>query len=199
MTSDTPDSRTTLARSEATPDLAVKGQHRDRGRPARIEAGVFLETTASGLMARVLGPGDVIETRGFWVTDGRLSANDALSPGGVTDAGDQRSRALEIRIDCLAAHSSERRVADLLSAIGSRTPEARIGLTQQQFAELTGLRRATINEVFQNLQTDGAVSVRRGQVHITNAAGLAGAACGCDRILRTTAAPEDGKPATPSD
>lgn len=193
MTFDTLDSRSAPAptpaptRGDARFDFAVKGRQRDSGGPVRIEAGVFLEITASGLLARVLGPGDVIESRGFWVTDGCLLADDVPPSGDVAHGDDQRGRRLEIRIDCLAFHSSERRVADLLSAMGSRTPDPRIGLTQQQFAELTGLRRATVNEVFQNLQNDGAVSVRRGQIHITDAAGLARAACGCDRIAGPSA------------
>jgi hypothetical protein len=172
----------------------VKGWPRAPGSPARIETGVFVETTPSGLLARVLGPGDVIEAGGFWVTEGLLFADDASGHGGDVDTGDRRSRTLEVRIDCLAAHSSERRVADLLTAIASRTSEARIALTQQKFAELTGLRRATVNEVFQNLQGDGVVSVRRGQIHITDTAGLARVACGCDRSLGIATATEDGKP-----
>lgn len=146
--------------------------------------GVFLEITPGGLLARVAGPGDRLTGAGYWATAGRAGRPLSESAELIAEAGvetELRQRVLERRIDCVAFHSAASRLAGLLGAIHRRSGEDRIIQTQQEMATLTGVRRATVNEIFQGLQFDRIVAINRGQIRILAPERLSQAACGCDK------------------
>lgn len=183
MASDTGDS--TDLQSVLPPLIAAKGERRDaQARPAWIESGVFVETTPAGHLARVVGPGDLIQDAGVWMTEGRYRGLDGHGgdPDPLDAAVERRTTVLKARLDCLMSHSSLIRLADILAAIHAGAGEKRLVVTQQELAELAGLRRATVNECLQALQDRRIVTVGRGRVDILDPEGLAGAACGCGSV-----------------
>ena len=58
------------------------------------------------------------------------------------------------------------------------------GLTQLFLAQMLGVRRASVSEVAGRLQERGLIEYRRGQVRITDRAGLERASCVCYAIIR---------------
>ncbi|QTC92283.1 Crp/Fnr family transcriptional regulator [Brevundimonas goettingensis] len=167
------------------PSVAAKGLRREAGvGPARVEAGVFIETSPAGRLARVVGPGEPIQDEGVWATDGRFRELDA-DPADPRQAAavDRRVRVFKARLDCLMSHAGAARLADLLATVHDRTQDERLAITQQELGALVGLRRATVNEALQALQDRKIVRIGRGRVDICNPEGLAAAACGCESGL----------------
>ena len=55
----------------------------------------------------------------------------------------------------------------------------RIELTQEAFAGLLGVQRTTINSVIRELSSEGLIATGRGNVRVTDRAGLKRRACEC--------------------
>ncbi len=164
---------------------AVQGRGRegDAGE-ATVEAGVFIETTVSGRLARVVGAGEWILDEGFWLTDGQYRETRS-DPEARAAASARQTQVLKARVDCLMSHSGGARLADLLSTLHGCLGRDRLTVTQQALADLLGRRRATINEGLQALQDRKIIRIGRGRIEVCDGAGLAGAACGCEsRWLR---------------
>jgi hypothetical protein len=176
------------------PAVAAKGLRRDAAAgPARVEAGVFIETSLAGRLARVVGPGELIQDEGVWATDGRFRDTQAdPSDPRQAAAADRRIRVFKARLDCLMSHAGTARLADLLATVHARTQEDRLVMTQQELGALVGLRRATVNEGLQALQDRKVVRIGRGRVDICNSDALAAAACGCESGLADPELPEPG-------
>jgi DNA-binding transcriptional regulator YhcF (GntR family) len=59
----------------------------------------------------------------------------------------------------------------------------RIELTQEAFADLLGVQRTTINAVVQQLASEALIATGRGNVRVTDRAGLKHRSCECyDRL-----------------
>lgn len=185
MTSDFPDSTDSHSGLQPRrPVLRGKTRAATAGL-AWVETGVFVETTPAGHLACVVGPGELIQGAGFWLTDGRyreadLASETAEERARRRKATEQHAVLLKARLDCLMSHSGVARLADLLATIHAGTHEKRLVATQQELAALVGQRRATVNEGLQALQDRKIVVVGRGRVDIHDIVGLTRAACGCE-------------------
>jgi CRP-like cAMP-binding protein len=83
---------------------------------------------------------------------------------------------------CNSFHSIQERAARWLLPAQDRAGD-RIELTQEAFAGLLGVQRTTINAVVQQLVSEGVIATGRGNVRVTDRAGLKRRACECyDRL-----------------
>jgi len=79
---------------------------------------------------------------------------------------------------CNAFHSIPERATRWLLHAQDRAGD-RIELTQEAFAGLLGVQRTTINAVVQQLASEGLIATGRGNVRVTDRAGLKGRSCEC--------------------
>jgi CRP-like cAMP-binding protein len=79
---------------------------------------------------------------------------------------------------CNAFHSIPERAARWLLHAQDRAGD-RIELTQEAFAGLLGVQRTTINAVVQQLASEGLIATGRGNVQVTDRAGLKRRSCEC--------------------
>jgi CRP-like cAMP-binding protein len=87
-------------------------------------------------------------------------------------------------VACNAYHSIPERAARWLLTAQDRTGD-RIELTQEDFAGLLGVQRTTVNAVVQQLSSEGLIATGRGNVRVTDRAGLERRACECyERLER---------------
>jgi CRP-like cAMP-binding protein len=84
---------------------------------------------------------------------------------------------------CLGRHPAPRRAARWLLTTADRTGRERVELTQDFFAQMLGVRRATVSEIARDLQDAGLISYRRGVITTIDRAGLADRACSCYPLL----------------
>jgi CRP-like cAMP-binding protein len=83
---------------------------------------------------------------------------------------------------CNAFHSIPERAARWLLHAQDRAGD-RIELTQEAFADLLGVQRTTINAVVQQLASEALIATGRGNVRVTDRAGLKHRSCECyDRL-----------------
>ena len=80
---------------------------------------------------------------------------------------------------CNALHSAEARVVRWLLSTHDRIEGDRFEVTQQTMADVLGLRRATVNEAFSALESQGLIELSRGVVLIANRQRLEQRACEC--------------------
>lgn len=85
---------------------------------------------------------------------------------------------------CLGRHPAPRRAARWLLTTADRTGRDRVELTQDFFAQMLGVRRATVSEIARELQEAGLISYRRGVISIIDRAGLVDRACSCYPLLQ---------------
>ncbi|HEY6047705.1 MAG TPA: helix-turn-helix domain-containing protein, partial [Sphingomicrobium sp.] len=85
-------------------------------------------------------------------------------------------------VACNAYHSIPERMARWLLHAQDRAGD-RIELTQESLAGLLGVQRTTVNAVIQSLQQDGLVATGRGNVRVTDRAGLKRRSCECYQRL----------------
>ena len=79
---------------------------------------------------------------------------------------------------CNAFHSIPERAARWLLHAQDRAGD-RIELTQEAFAGLLGVQRTTVNAVVKELTAEGLVATGRGNIRITDRAGLKRRSCEC--------------------
>jgi len=84
---------------------------------------------------------------------------------------------------CNAFHSIPERAARWLLHAQDRAGD-RIELTQEAFAGLLGVQRTTINAVVQQLASEGLIATGRGNVQVTDRAGLKHRSCECYERLQ---------------
>lgn len=82
-------------------------------------------------------------------------------------------------VACNALHSIEERCCRWLLATQDRVATRDLPLTQEFLAELLGVQRTTVSAAAQALQRKGLINYRRGQITISDRAGLEEAACEC--------------------
>jgi CRP-like cAMP-binding protein len=104
---------------------------------------------------------------------------------------------------CNAAHPLERRTARWLLSVADRVGPG-FALTQDLVAIMLGARRPTVNQVLKVLREAGLIRCARGQIAISDRAGLERACCSCYAAQRALerrlfpgalgqgGAPEDG-------
>ena len=83
------------------------------------------------------------------------------------------------RSACAIFHLLEQRFAVWLLLLADRIEETSIQITQERIAEHLGVRRAGVTVVALHMQAAGAISYRRGNLHITNREMLESMACEC--------------------
>jgi len=86
---------------------------------------------------------------------------------------------------CNALHKLESRFARWLLTFQDRADTQSFELTQEQLADMLGVRRATVSEVSAALEERGLIRRSRGRIEIADRRGLEGAACECYRTIRT--------------
>lgn len=88
---------------------------------------------------------------------------------------------------CNALHNLEARLARWLLTFADRGGGGRLNMTQEDLAEILGVRRATISEVSAGLEKPGLIRRGRGSIEIVDRRRLEVKACECYRTLRAIA------------
>lgn len=154
------------------------------------------DALGSGLVADILGPGDVAATgasrpvAGRWITDGeifRVGLETWIGSAGLDgvthllEASDRRRAILERQILCATSHRATARVADLFLSVYEAASASLILLSQERLGAMLGLRRTTVNESCRTLEDTGASRTKRGGIRLVDIDVLERAACGCRR------------------
>nr|WP_283818016.1 Crp/Fnr family transcriptional regulator [Bradyrhizobium jicamae] len=84
---------------------------------------------------------------------------------------------------CNSFHDIRQRLARWLLIARSAMDDNEIPLTHGVLAELLGVRRASVTDSLEALQTDGTVTTRRGSVKIENPVELSRLCCGCFKLI----------------
>lgn len=85
---------------------------------------------------------------------------------------------------CSALHTVERRCARRLLMSHDRSDGDTFPLTQEDLAEVLGVRRATVTLIDRALQEAGLIDYHRGAITVRDRSGLEAAACECYRVIR---------------
>jgi CRP-like cAMP-binding protein len=113
---------------------------------------------------------------------------EADRPGAIHDMVGRSSAALFVQLGqsaaCNGLHSVRERCARWLLMTHDRMRAEEFPLTQEFFAQMLGVRRASVVEAARQLQRAGLIQYQRGTVTIRNRERLEAAACPCYRIVR---------------
>jgi CRP-like cAMP-binding protein len=165
-----------------------------------LRGGASVETAAigrEGLVGVTCGPmnGHAI-SRAVAQTDGTAICMDkSRFTAALAESADLR-RALSFYTEslfaqvqqtaaCNAVHKLESRFARWLLTFEDRGGVNRLELTQEQLAEMLGVRRATVSEVSSSLDRRRLISRGRGHIEIVDRRGLERVACECYRTIRS--------------
>ncbi len=85
---------------------------------------------------------------------------------------------------CNGAHDSKQRLARWLLTMNDRNDGDTMRLTHEFLAQILGLRRANVTNAASELQGAGLIEYSRGQIRITDHAGLQDASCECYGLVR---------------
>jgi len=85
---------------------------------------------------------------------------------------------------CSALHTVERRCARRLLMSHDRSDGDTFSLTQEDLADVLGVRRATVTLIDRTLQAAGLIAYHRGAITVRDRPGLEAAACECYRVIR---------------
>jgi CRP-like cAMP-binding protein len=86
---------------------------------------------------------------------------------------------------CNAAHSAEARVCRWLLEVQDRSDDSRIPLTQSSLARMLGVQRTTVTLVAGRLEALGALTCRRGYMHIRSREELERHSCECYKNVQS--------------
>lgn len=89
---------------------------------------------------------------------------------------------------CNAQHRLDERLARWLLTLHDRADADRFDLTQQDIADMLGVRRATVSEVGTILEEKKLIARGRGWVEVLDRKGLEKATCGCYAMMRSVQA-----------
>jgi CRP-like cAMP-binding protein len=82
-------------------------------------------------------------------------------------------------IACSAMHTLDQRLCRWLLMMHDRVATPGLSVTQELLAEMLGVQRTTVSAAAQELQRQGFIEYRRGQIAILNRSGLESASCEC--------------------
>jgi CRP-like cAMP-binding protein len=85
---------------------------------------------------------------------------------------------------CNRMHPADERCARWLLMTHDRVGQDEFELTQEFLAQMLGVRRATVSEVANALQSEGIIRYSRGSMTILNREALAERSCECYRVIR---------------
>jgi CRP-like cAMP-binding protein len=85
---------------------------------------------------------------------------------------------------CNSTHSSRQRAARWLLMTHDRVGRDDFELTQEFLAQMLGVRRATVSEVAQWLQSKGMIRFVRGQITLVDRNALVETSCPCYSIVK---------------
>jgi CRP-like cAMP-binding protein len=88
-------------------------------------------------------------------------------------------------VACNGLHAVKQRCCRWLLLTHDRVRSDEFPLTQEFFAQMLGVRRASVAEVARMLQRTGLIRYRRGQVTILDRDGLQKAACECYGVIKS--------------
>ncbi len=87
-------------------------------------------------------------------------------------------------VACNAVHSVEARACRWILSIHDRLDGDTMPLTHEFLAEMLGVQRSTVSTIARDLQRAGFIRQGRGEITITDRAGLEGASCECYGTVR---------------
>ncbi len=87
-------------------------------------------------------------------------------------------------VACTRFHLIEDRLICLLLMMHDRIKADKFRMTQEILSKMLGVRREAVNKSATNLQQNGLINYRRGNISILNRAGLEAAACRCYFIIK---------------
>ncbi len=85
---------------------------------------------------------------------------------------------------CNRHHSMDQQLCRWLLLRFDCLPNNRLVITQEQIANLLGVRRAVISEVASNLRANGFIKIERGQITLLDRAGLEERVCECYALIK---------------
>ena len=80
---------------------------------------------------------------------------------------------------CNRLHSKDQQLCRWLLLRFDRLPQSDMVITQEQIANLLGVRRAVISQAMRNLRAAGLIKLDRGRITLLDRAGLEGRVCEC--------------------
>jgi CRP-like cAMP-binding protein len=104
----------------------------------------------------------------------------------ATSANDIVSANLQQSAGCNALHGVEARLARWLLHARDRFERDDLPLTHEVLSQMLGVRRSTITLAADALQKSRVIRYQRGQIEISDRAGLEATSCECYRALRTS-------------
>jgi CRP-like cAMP-binding protein len=85
---------------------------------------------------------------------------------------------------CNALHHAEKRLCRWLLQTRDRSDSDMLSLTHEFLSEMLGVQRSSVTLIARQLQTEGLIRYRRGQVDIVDRDGLENKACECYEVRR---------------
>jgi CRP-like cAMP-binding protein len=95
---------------------------------------------------------------------------------------------VQITAACNALHPIQKRLARWILQTRDRIDSDLVPLTQELLSEMLGVRRSSVSEIANRLQTTGLIRYSRGTIEIVNRPGLEAAACECYGLIRQQSA-----------
>ena len=90
---------------------------------------------------------------------------------------------VQITAACNALHPIQKRLARWILQTRDRIDTDMVPLTQELLSEMLGVRRSSISEIANRLQSTGLIRYSRGTIEIVNRPALERAACECYRLI----------------
>jgi CRP-like cAMP-binding protein len=94
---------------------------------------------------------------------------------------------VQVTAACNALHPIPKRLARWILQTRDRIDTDLVPLTQELLSEMLGVRRSSVSEIANRLQTSGLIRYSRGTIEIVNRPALEAAACECYRVIRDQA------------